>query len=279
MRTSSIELPSADEIRAIISEESPRLAVHRDYIATRPWLFAKLSHVAAQAGIDAAVFEKYQAWDFDKVVGALHIFVSECSAYLAQHVDDVEAERLYEPLKTGNSPKQSDVIFVFGSAKNMRIAKAVELYRSGVASKIMVTGAAPRWAASQGENNITEAQRMADYAINQSVLADDIIIEDQAISIPDNVKRSIDLWETMQWHPQRITLVTSEFNVRRAEMNIYEFTPWPVEIFTASPEPSSTLRADTWIATESGRRLILNEYAKLVIESAIDHLLAAKGKI
>ena len=279
MRTSSIELPSADEIRAIISEESPRLAAHRDYLSTRPWLFAELSHVAAQAGIDAAVFEKYQAWDFDKVVVALHIFVSECSAYLTQHVDDVKAERLYEPLKAGSTPKQSDVIFVFGSAKNMRIAKAVELYHSGVASKIMVTGAAPRWAASQVENNITEAQRMADYAINQSVLADDIIIEDQAISIPDNVKRSIDLWEAMQWYPQCITLVTSEFNVRRAEMNIYEFTPWPVEIFTASPEPSSMLKADTWIETESDRRLILNEYAKLVIESAIDHLLAAKGKI
>lgn len=279
MRTSSIELPSADEIRAIISEESSRLAVHRDYLSTRPWLFMELSRVAAQAGIDASVFEKYQAWDFDKVVGALHIFVSECSAYLAQHIDDIKAERLYEPLKTGNSSEQSDVIFVFGSAKNMRIAKAVELYHSGVAFKIMVTGAAPRWAASQGENNITEAQRMADYAINQGVLADDIIIEDQAISIPDNVKRSIDLWEAMQWHPQRITLVTSEFNVRRAEMNIYEFTPWPVEIFTASPEPSSMLKADTWIETESGRRLILNEYAKLIIESAIDHLLAAKGKI
>lgn len=279
MRTSSVELPSADEIRAIIGEESPRLAVHRDYLATRPWLFAELSHVAAQAGIDAAVFEKYQAWDFNKVVDALHIFVSECSAYLAQHVDDIKAEQLYEPLKAGNSPKQSDVIFVFGSAKNMRIAKAVELYHSGVASKIMVTGAAPRWADSQGENNITEAQRMADYAITHGVPANDIIIEDQAISIPDNVKRSIDLWEAMQWHPQRITLVTSEFNVRRAEMNIYEFTPWPVEIFTASPEPSSTLRADIWIETERGRRLILNEYAKLIIESAIDHLLAAKGKI
>lgn len=279
MRTSSIELPSADEIRAIISEESPRLAVHRDYLVARPWLFAEFSHVAAQAGIDAAVFEQYQAWDFDKVVDALHIFVSEYSAYLAQHVDNIKAEQLYKPLKAGNSPKQSDIILVFGSAKNMRIAKAVELYYSGVASKIMVTGAAPRWAASQGENNITEAQRMADYAITHGVPADDIIIEDQAISIPDNVKRSIDLWETMQWHPQRITLVTSEFNVRRAEMNIYEFTPWPVEIFTASPEPSSMLKADTWIETERGRRLILNEYAKLVIESAIDHLLAAKGKI
>ncbi len=55
-------------------------------------------------------------------------------------------------------------------------------------------------ATSQGENNITEAQRMADYTIDQSVLADDIIVEDQ-------------------------------------------------------------------------------EYAKLIIESAIDHLLAAKGKI
>ena len=115
--------------------------------------------------------------------------------------------------------------------------------------------------------------------IVHGVPADNIIIEDQAISIPDNVKRSIDLWEAMQWYPQRITLVTSEFNVRRAEMNIYEFTPWSVEIFTASPEPSSMLKADTWTETERGRRLILNEYAKLVIESTIDHLLATKGRI
>ena len=83
MRKSSVELPSADEIRAIISEESSRLAVHRDYLSTRPWLFMELSRVAAQAGIDAAVFEKYQAWDFNKVVGALHVFVSECSALKA----------------------------------------------------------------------------------------------------------------------------------------------------------------------------------------------------
>lgn len=160
----------------------------------------------------------------------------------------------------------------------MRIAKAVELYHACIAPKIMVTGAMPRWVA-RGKNNITESQRMADYAITHGVSADDIIIEDQAISIPDNVKRSIDLWETIQWYPLRITLVASEFNVRRAEMNIYEFTPWPVEIFTASPEPSPALRADTWITTEHGRRLILNEYAKLIIESAIDHLLAAKKKL
>ena len=43
MRTSSIELPSADEIRAIIGEESPRLAVHRDYLSTRPWLLWSLA--------------------------------------------------------------------------------------------------------------------------------------------------------------------------------------------------------------------------------------------
>ena len=83
------------------------MAVHRNYLATWPWLFAELSHVAAQADIDAAVFEQYQAWDFDKVVDALHVFVSECSAYLAQHVDNIKAEQLYEPLKAGNTPKIS----------------------------------------------------------------------------------------------------------------------------------------------------------------------------
>ena len=90
------------------------------------------------------------------------------------------------------------------------------------------------------------------------------------------MKRSIDCWEAMLWRPQRITLVTSGFNVRRAEMNMYKFVPWPVEIFTASPEPSPSLRVNTWITTDRGRRLILNEYAKIIIESTIDHLLVAE---
>ena len=153
----------------------------------------------------------------------------------------------------------------------------MELYHAGVAPKITIAGASPCWAVAYGKDTpVAEAWRMAEYALTHGVPARDIIIEDRSISIPDNVKRSIDCWEAMLWRPWRITLVTSEFNVRRAEMNLYKFAPWPVEIFTATPEPSPTLRADTWVATDRGRRLILNEYAKIIIESAIDHLLAAE---
>lgn len=44
-------------------------------------------------------------------------------------------------------------------------------------------------------------------------------------------------------------------------------------------KPLHNGRQLTMLDQERGRRLILNGYAKLIIESAIDHLLATKGKI
>ena len=240
-------------------------------------MFAELKRIAHHAGIDTAVFDHYAVYDFDDTISKLYRFTVQFADYLAQHAHHSEAATLYEVLAKGNPPRPSDVILVFGSAENWRIATAVELYHAGVAPKITIAGASPRWAVAYGKDTpMAEAWRMAEYAQDHGVPARDIIIEDQSISIPDNVKRSIDCWEAMLWCPRRITLVTSEFNVRRAEMNMYKFAPWPVEIFTASPEPSPVLRADTWVATDRGRRLILNEYAKIIIESTIDHLLAAE---
>ena len=277
MRTSSVELPSASELRTMIRQESPRLAWHQDYLDARPRLFAELKRIAHNAGIDTAVFDHYAVYDFDDTISKLHRFTTQLADYLAQHAHHSEAATLYEVLAKGNPPRRSDVMLVFGSAENRRIATAVELYHAGVAPKITIAGASPRWAVAYSKDTpVAEAWCMAEYALTHGVPARDIIIEDQSISIPDNVKRSIDCWEAMLWCPRRIILVTSEFNVRRAEMNLYKFAPWPVEIFTASPEPSPSLRVNTWIATDRGRRLILNEYAKIIIESTIDHLLAAE---
>lgn len=261
----------------MIRQESPRLARHQDYLDARPWLFTELKRIAHHAGIDTAVFDHYTVYDFDDTISKLHRFTVQFADYLAQHAHHSEAATLYKVLAKGNPPGLSDAILVFGSAENRRIATAVELYHAGVAPKITIAGASPRWAVAYSKDTpVAEAWRMAEYALTHGVPARDIIIEDQSISIPDNVKRSIDCWEAMLWCPRRITLVTSEFNVRRAEMNMHKFAPWPVEIFTASPEPSPSLRVNTWIVTDRGRRLILNEYAKIIIESTIDHLLVAE---
>ena len=226
MRTGSVELPSASELRTMIRQESPRLARHQDYLDARPWLFAELKRIAHNAGIDTAVFDHYAVYDFDDTIAKLHRFIAQLADYLAQHVHHSEAATLYEVLAKGNPPRRSDVMLVFGSAENRRIATAVELYHAGVAPKITIAGASPRWVVAYGKGTpMAEAWRMAEYAQDHGVPARDIIIEDQSISIPDNVKRSIDCWEAMLWCPRRITLVTSEFNVRRAEMNMYKFAP------------------------------------------------------
>ena len=71
MRTSSVELPSASELRTMMRQESPRLARHQDYLDARPWLFTELKRIAHHAGIDTAVFDHYTVYDFDDTIAKL----------------------------------------------------------------------------------------------------------------------------------------------------------------------------------------------------------------
>ncbi len=98
MRTSSVELPSASELRTMIHQESPRLARHQDYLDARPWLFAELKRIAHNAGIDTAVFDHYTMYDFDDTISKLHRFTVQLADYLAQHAHHSEAATLYEVL-------------------------------------------------------------------------------------------------------------------------------------------------------------------------------------
>lgn len=271
VRTSNLELPSADELRAMIQKESPRRAVKRDYLVHHAKVFDGLRTVADKASIDISVFDNYTRLPFDVAIDRLHQVVDELEQFLRQPAQYEFAGRLYEPLSCTTLPPQpSNLLLVLGSPQDLRIEKAVELYRAGIAPKIMTTGSAPHWGAS----DIPEAERAASYALRHGVPAADIIIEDQSISTPDNVKRSIDMLEAMGWQPSSITLVTGAFNVRRAMMDVYKFTPWDIAIFAAAPAPSEALSMHNWIKTERGRRIILNEYAKLIIESKIDQAVA-----
>lgn len=270
VRTSNLELPSADELRTMIQKESPRRAVKRDYLVRHAEVFDGLRAVARKADIDIGVFDGYAQLPFNTTIDRLHQVVDELEQFLSQPAQYEFASRLYGPLNCVTSAQSSSLLLVLGSPKNLRIEKAIELYQAGIAPKMMTTGSAPHWGAS----DMPEAKRAANYALQHGVPAADIIIEDQSISVPDNVKCSIDMLEAMEWQPSSITLVTSAFNARRATMDVYKFTPWDIEIFAAAPVPSAALNMHNCITTERGRRIILNEYAKLIIESKIDQALA-----
>lgn len=268
-RMSELELPNADELRIMIQKESPRLAVKRDYLVRNAEVFDKYREVALKAEVDISVLDCYKMMSFDGVVDRLHVLTDRLERFLRKPKSYGLAETLYQPLNCTREPERSDLILVFGSAQNLRINKAIDLYQKKFAPKIMTTGAAPHWKSS----DISEGDRVAQYAINHGIPESDIIVENRSIATPDNVKRSIDMLEKMNWQPHRIVIVTSEFNARRAYMDVYKFIPWEIQIYSVSPEPSEELNKHNWIKTERGRRIILNEYAKLIIEDKIDQIL------
>jgi hypothetical protein len=85
------------------------------------------------------------------------------------------------------------------------------------------------------------------------------------------VKRSIDLLFTLNWKPASVTLIATDFVLSRAKMDWYKFAPWDVEIKVVAPRSqSANFTKEGWYKNEKTVALVLNEYAKLIIETKVD---------
>jgi uncharacterized SAM-binding protein YcdF (DUF218 family) len=114
---------------------------------------------------------------------------------------------------------------------------------------------------------------MADIAVTHCIPASALILEEKSITLPDNVKKTLDLFEAMRWQPQSITYVITNYAMRRAHMEWYKFTPWDIDIkAVAASQQSPYFAPDTWYNDAHTTSLVLNEYAKLIIESKMDLL-------
>lgn len=98
-------------------------------------------------------------------------------------------ERIYDSLFLSKRPEEADAIFVFGSPNDLRIRKAVELYKAGFSNKIIISGHGPFYAS----HTQSEAERMAGVASKEGVPRSALLLESEAITIPDNIKRTLDL--------------------------------------------------------------------------------------
>ena len=272
-RTNVTQLPPSFEIREMLGKESSRRAKRFDFLEMNPGIFTELRNVAAQARANDRVVSDWQAMSFDDVMGSSMNLVDELDHYLSDETTWQNAKDLYVPLNLQIEPKESDLIFVFGSAINARVDKAIELYRAGIASKIMTTGLGSNYS----KQTMSEGRLQADYAISEGIPAEAIIVEECSITTSDNVKRSFDMWQDMDWKPTRVTLVTSEFHLLRAYADMYKFADYDIEIYTASPMPTDDLNEINWIKSEFGRRVILNEYAKLIMGSKVDQVLTEES--
>lgn len=267
MRSSNLELPSAAELMDILAQESQRKAVKFDFLQKFNF-FEAYKRLADQANASIRWVDDYVNMDTDEVSKQAEKTARTLAAYIQQN-PDADYTDLFNNLSIGTKPQKADLIFVFGSPADARIKKAVELYDMNYAERLVVTGHSPVWS----REHVPEAIRMQRYALEHGVAGEAIMLEPESITLPDNVKRTLDDFEKQNYQPKRILIVASTFILRRAYMEWYKFTPWDIEIIAVTPDEqdlSDNLRHDTWFKSEKGIWMLLNEYAKIIIEHKMD---------
>lgn len=268
VRNSGAELPSAKELTAILSKESPRLAVRHDFLDNNAAIFDIYKKVSALAGSDDTWIDSYKEMDISTLIDKIKQNHREIAEYIQAHQNFTKIyENLYSSLVPQQDNSASEALFVFGAASNARIEHAVKLYKQGAAPKIIISGHQPHY----GQASESEAVRMAKFAQDSGVPASDLVLEENAITIPDNVKRGIDLLMALNWRPANITLVATDFILTRAKMDWYKYAPWDIQIKVTAPQAQSpNFTKEGWHKDSKTIALVLNEYAKLVLETKVD---------
>lgn len=268
MRSSNTQLPTSKELVSILEGESQRKAVRFDFLLRNPGLFLTYRRVAQ--GVDASMdwLDHYADLTLEEVVNGAHRTTNTLTEIvLRKEIEKGLLDELFSRLAVNERPSRSDAIFVFGSPKDIRVARAVELYHQNIAPLIILSGRGPHYEA--GEE--TEAERMAEYALKNGVPASALIVEPGSITLPDNVKRTLDLFEENNFRPQKICVVVTSYIMRRALMEWYKFTPWEIEtVAVDTVGASEQLQQTGWYRTEQGVRMLLNEYAKIILEHKMD---------
>ena len=167
-----------------------------------------------------------------------------------------------EPLKISEAPRKADAILVFGGGVGEtggpgrstieRARYAAELYLKGYSGKIIF---------SSGYTYIhNDAENMRLMAVSMGVDEKDIILEQKASSIYENVLFSKEILKKNNW--DLILLVSSPYNMRRANL---VFNKWGkgIDVFYAPVEKSQFYDKNFGVKVEQ-IRAIAHEYIGII---------------
>ena len=155
--------------------------------------------------------------------------------------------------------QQADVIVaVSGGDTEARARTAVELYKDGLASKILFSGAA------LDPSSPSNAQVMKEVALEEGVHDVDILIDEHSSNTEENAKHSRGILDSDEY--KTIILVTSPYHQRRAYLEFAHQLDDDVVIINHSSEDKSW--PSTWWVTPWGWWLGLSETAKTAATAA-----------
>lgn len=275
MRTNSTQLPTFKELCDILAYEASRPIpegkkdIHYVDFSTAKALIQSYglstefldNNIRIEDLKDGKVFEK----------------ISELFSGLVENILCTQNEparqelfnNIYDYLSQSDEPEQADIIFVFGSKMLTRTEKAVQLYKEGFAPKIVLSGRGPFYELDKHEK--PEAEILAGYALDKGVPKTALILEKESITIPDNVKRSLNLLERDGVPHKRIILVNSPFSQRRGWAHFSKMGESGTKLIRVNAD--STLERysrNGWYHDETGVKLVAKELFGLKLSEMLN---------
>ncbi|HEX8946820.1 MAG TPA: YdcF family protein [Candidatus Paceibacterota bacterium] len=173
----------------------------------------------------------------------------------------------YDYLAEEDVPESADIMFVFGAKTPLRIEKAIELYHRGISPLIVVSGRSPHYSNDQ---HIPEADVYARIAIEKGVPADAVLLEDQSITIPDNVRSSLNLLDAKGISYQSILLVNSPYTQRRGWAHFRKYLPDTIRLVRVNSGTKDQYTRDAWYKNSAGIDTVTSEYVKAKIAVSLN---------
>lgn len=178
-----------------------------------------------------------------------------------QLTEDIVDKVLYEGIEYKQQPLDVAIILGSNKAHIYRLPYAVEVYKNGLVSKIIVSGGR-----NIGNANMVEADYLKEKAIEFGIKKEDILVENKAMTTWENMKlsRELIIKNNMFKTCIKIAIVTSSFHMRRSIMIAERvFSDDSVNIVALPGEDNSTRRT-TWFTNEKGRVRAIGEVEKII---------------
>jgi len=274
MRTSPTQLPSYKELQKILASEATRKISHKKesvHYADFSTIIALLNSFNLSTEFFTKDFKFADFGDnalFNETVAMFNGLIGNILGAQDDQTKQKLFNDLYDYLSEEDTLEEADLIFVFGAKQTFRTEKAVDLYKKGYATKILVSGRSPSY---ENNNAAPEAEMFASFAIEHGVPKEDIIIEKESITMPDNVKRSLNLLETENIPHGSIILVNSAFSQRRGWVHFSKLSNVGTKLIRANVDKVSDMFSrDGWYKNETGTKVIVKEFFGLRMSEVLN---------
>jgi hypothetical protein len=267
IRSSPIEFPEANEILAMLEKESSKKANFENFSLIK-FSFKAFDNLLINYGLvvaDLLVLSDLNY--FYTLTNKVKNIIKE--VILRGEISKDVLEDIYNYLCEEDEILLENVttLFVFGSAQTIRSEKALELFNLKPSLEIIVSGKGPHY----GVNEISEAENMKLFLTNNGIPENKIFVENKSISIPDNVKRTLELYSEKT---KKMIIITSPFAMRRAYIDWMKFYNTigyrPTRVCSKVSEKFSR---EHWFESQEGVDIVINECFKILLERVIDNYL------